>query len=330
MPPTAPRGTITIARIPVGDHATGRAVPLRLHFTLLFALPWFAAGFAPAIAEAAGAGAAASWAIWALGGLLAALLFASVALHELAHTVTGVRLGAEVRSITLMFLGGVSEMARPPRGNAGEIAMAAAGPGLSLLLAAGCALLARATSGLPEAVLSLLSRVNLVIGIFNLLPAYPLDGGRILRGALATRLGHMRATIWAAAIGRVVAVGLAAIGILGGLLFVTLVAVFVFFASGAEVRAEQVEARLARVPVARVMEFRPDLPGGATATRPIAEDAPASEALRRMGEEGVSELPVRAPGPDGEGHLSGVVRLQSLQRFVQDEEERERWSGRRG
>lgn len=245
------RGSLTIARLPLGG---GARVPLRVHWTMLLAIPWFAFAFLGRISSAqAGLPPATEW---LLAVLLAVALFAGIALHELSHTAVGRPLGAEVREITLMFLGGVSQMSRGPRTPRGEILMAAAGPAASMLLAAAswAVSLPLAGHGLAGWMLSIFAQVNLTIGVFNLLPAYPLDGGRILRGSLALRLGARRATRVATVIGKGMAVVLAVVGVLIGAPILAVLAVFVFFGAEAESRAELMEQRLGDARVSEVMD----------------------------------------------------------------------------
>lgn len=131
---------------------------------------------------------------WAAGVAAALLLFASVLIHELAHSLVAKREGIDVGGITLFVFGGVSNITREPVSPGDELKMAAAGPGMSFVLAGvfwGLGKLAILTS-LPTVVVAIagyLAAVNLILGIFNLIPGFPLDGGRVLRAILwaATR-----------------------------------------------------------------------------------------------------------------------------------------------
>jgi Zn-dependent protease len=137
-----------------------------------------------------------------LAGVLVALLaFGSVILHELGHALTARRLGVGVSDITLHFFGGAAQMTESPRSPNDEIAIAAAGPAVSFMLA-GAAYGLAALTGFE--VFVLLAIVNVGIGAFNLLPAFPSDGGRILRALLARRRGYVPATNLAVRIGRYV------------------------------------------------------------------------------------------------------------------------------
>jgi Zn-dependent protease len=173
-------------------------------------------------------------------------LFATVYLHELAHALEARRQGIEVRGIALFALGGVAEIASEPRTARGELTMAAAGPLVSVAIAFGCAAVLRIDrSGriAPPlaAVLEYLGIVNLGIAGFNLLPAFPLDGGRLLRAAIWRATGSFeRATGVATLVGRGFAAALAiAGGVLGatldpiGGIWLVVVAVFIYQAASA-------------------------------------------------------------------------------------------------
>ena len=152
----------------------------------------------------------------AFGGLfgvfIVTLAFASVLLHELGHAVVARKLGVHVSGIELGFLGGAAKMVDMPRRPNHEIAIAAAGPAVSLALAlAGLGLGAL----LHVQLLSTIGWINLVLAGFNLIPALPMDGGRILRAALAKRMSFVRATDTAVKISRVVAVGFGILGLMG-------------------------------------------------------------------------------------------------------------------
>jgi len=126
---------------------------------------------------------------WWMGGCATIGLFASIVFHELMHSIVARRFRIPIRSITLFIFGGVAEMTSEPTGPMGEFLMAAAGPVASLSLSFILAALAGAVGGSAEAapvagVLAYLGTLNRVLGLFNLVPAFPLDGGRMLRAAL--------------------------------------------------------------------------------------------------------------------------------------------------
>lgn len=161
------------------------------------------------------------------GVVAALLLFASVLLHELGHCVFARLYGIHVRRIQLFLFGGVAEIVGEPRRVLHEIVIAAAGPAVSFLLAAGflgAALLSSVLSGVALhemfrrdvvfTVLSLIGGANLMLGVFNLVPAFPTDGGRILRAVLWGVTGdYRRATSWAAGLGMMFAGGFILLGV---------------------------------------------------------------------------------------------------------------------
>jgi Zn-dependent protease len=148
-----------------------------------------------------------------VGLLIIGLAFGSVLLHELGHALVARRLGVHVSGIELSFFGGAAKMVQMPRSADHEIAIAAAGPAVSLMLAGlGFGLGVAGHSWLLLAI----GQVNLVIALFNLIPALPMDGGRILRALLTRRMDFVRATDVAVAIARVFAVGFAIYGLTAG------------------------------------------------------------------------------------------------------------------
>jgi Zn-dependent protease len=211
-------------------------IQLSVHVSFLLLLAW------------------AGWQGWELGGgtgmgwmlLLIGLFFTCVILHELGHSLTARRYGVRVPRILLLPIGGMAEFDRIPRRPAAELLITVAGPAVNFALVLLLApfvwrevlgLVAVRDFTLPG-LLTQLWWANLVMGVFNLLPVFPMDGGRIFRAALATRLPYLRATWWAVTVGRTLALVLAAVAVLyfdhlmAGVLFV-----FIFFAAGAEYRA---------------------------------------------------------------------------------------------
>jgi len=146
------------------------------------------------------------------GLLIVGLTFGSVVLHELGHALVARRLGVHVSGIELSFFGGAAKMVQMPRSANHEIEIAAAGPAVSLMLAgAGLGL----GVALHSPLFALIGWINLVLAGFNLIPALPMDGGRILRALLTRKLDFVRATDVAVQVARVVAVGFAIVGLMG-------------------------------------------------------------------------------------------------------------------
>lgn len=180
---------------------------------------------------------------WSL--LLIVAFFTCVVLHELGHSLTARRYGVRVPRILLMPIGGMAEFDRIPRKPTAELLITAAGPAVNFLLVALLLPLvwtdlwseqALPTHGWQSLLLNL-TAANAVMGVFNLLPIFPMDGGRIFRALLATKLNYLRATYWASTIGRVLAIVMA--GVAAFYFHHYLLAVlfaFIFTAGGAEYR----------------------------------------------------------------------------------------------
>jgi Zn-dependent protease len=189
-------------------------IPIRVRWSFLFLLGFVflaAGGFA---------------------GVFAVLVaFASVILHELGHATVARRLGVRIGGIDLHFFGGAAQMIDTPRSARDEMLIAAAGPAVSLALAAvGLGL----GGALAVPVLAMVGWINLMLGLFNLVPALPMDGGRILRAALSLRLGYVRATHLAVAVARVFLVAFAVVGIALGSLQLVVLAVVLWLMTSAE------------------------------------------------------------------------------------------------
>jgi Zn-dependent protease/CBS domain-containing protein len=240
--------------------AVVRGIPIRLHVTFLLVLPFLAYGFAqefPQFARMAGVAPGALRSPWAWGLGVALALFVSVLLHELAHSLYAVAKGGRVRAITLLMIGGVSEVAEPPATPGQEAMMAFVGPATSLALAAAAYAVHAAADPAAHPAVALssfaLAYLNAFLAAFNLLPAFPMDGGRVLRGLLARRIGAVRATQLAARIGKGFAVLFAGWGFLSGNLVLVLVAFFVFMGAEAEARDVLVRAVLGELRVRDLM-----------------------------------------------------------------------------
>ncbi len=207
-----------------------------------------------------------------LNGLaLIIMLFVCVLLHEYGHALAARRYGIGTKHITLLPIGGLALLESMPREPRQEIVVALAGPAVNVAIAAVVFLLLLAfgrTEALVPAdptrmgVLPSLLAANVMLALFNLLPAFPMDGGRVLRALLSLRLDRVRATRAAAVVGQVFAVGLGFLG-LNGNPFLILIAVFVWIGAAAEANAVEADARLEGRPVGRAMitDFHALAPG---------------------------------------------------------------------
>ena len=183
---------------------------------------------------------------YALSALSAIFLFTSVLLHELAHSYFAKRYGVNIYSITLLLFGGVASMEIPKKPGQ-EAKMAFAGPLTSLIIGVIC-LLTYSYIISPNPALSqnsvyliiwILGSMNLMLGIFNLLPAFPLDGGRMLRSIFAMKMSYVKATHNAASIGKFVAILMAIYGIYSGDLWLLLIALYIYGGASNEDRPTQ-------------------------------------------------------------------------------------------
>lgn len=228
-------------------------VDLRVHATFVLLLAWLGLARYQATGSA---GVATS------GVLFTLAIFASVVLHELGHARMARRFGVATRDITLLPIGGVARLESMPEKPSQELAIALAGPAVTAAIALALYGAAR-TLGLPLAVpeqsmglggafvVQLLWANVLLLG-FNLLPAFPMDGGRVLRAALATRTSYERATELATRVGRTFALLFGAFGLLSDPILV-LIALFVWLSAAGEAAAVQLRSALEGVPVERAM-----------------------------------------------------------------------------
>jgi Zn-dependent protease len=166
-------------------------------------------------------------------------LFGCVVLHELGHALMARRFGIETADITLYPIGGVARLRRMPRAPGAELLIALAGPAVNFAIVAG--LLGLHVLGiLPSedswlgAFAAYLVLMNLVLGLFNLIPAFPMDGGRVLRALLSGWLGRARATSVAASVGRGLALAFGVYSLLSGNLPHVALAAFIYFVAGSE------------------------------------------------------------------------------------------------
>jgi Zn-dependent protease/CBS domain-containing protein len=224
---------------------------IRLHITFLLFLVWiFFASYATGGAQAA-------W--YSLAFLI--LLFACVVAHEFGHIFMARRFGVTTPTVTLLPIGGVAQLERIPEKPSEEFLVAVAGPAVNIVIAAvlvlffGASLDTKNLTALGDSTAGMLDRlaiVNVFLVLFNAIPAFPMDGGRVLRAALAARLGYVRATEIAATIGQWVAFGLGFLGLFGNPLLI-FIAIFVYLAAASEAQLVAMRAMSRGIPVRAAM-----------------------------------------------------------------------------
>ncbi len=216
---------------------------------------------------------------WARGLVASLLFFVSILLHELGHSLVALRYGVPIESITLFIFGGVARLGGDPPDGRTELKIAAAGPAVSGLLAVGFVGVALVVGGASRAIAVCLAAINFGVALFNLVPAFPLDGGRLLRGLLWGRLGKVRATSVAAAAGAGFAyllIASGAIQLLRGAavtgIWHLLIGWFLKEAASGAVRQVTLEDAVARYSVADVMAHDVTaLPAGLSAEEALQE-----------------------------------------------------------
>jgi Zn-dependent protease/predicted transcriptional regulator len=279
--------------------ATIAGIPIRIHVTFFLLIAWV---FASEAGHGVGRAAA------GVGFILAA--FTCVVLHEFGHALTGRRFGVVTRDITLLPIGGVARLDRIPRKPSQEIAIAVAGPLVNVAIVALLLLFMRYSPGrydlgdpklLERSFAARLLWLNGMLIAFNLIPAFPMDGGRVLRALLATRFDYVRATKVAANVGQAVALLFGFLGFFGNPMLI-LIALFVFFAAGQESAFVQMRSVFDGVPVSRAM---------ITDFRAVRADEPLSRAVQLLLEGHQQDFPVLS-ARDGEEPVGILTRADLL------------------
>jgi Zn-dependent protease/CBS domain-containing protein len=259
-----------------GSFRIGRlfGIPILIHYTFLLVIPLFAWIIGSEIVLTAGvltnifavpidtSFIASGYMPWILGVIVALGLFAGVLVHELAHSLVASRKGIAINSITLMIFGGIAEMEEGTPDPKVELPMAFVGPLASLVLGLVCCGLVYAAPsvtadpGLQGAwifVWGYLGMLNIILCLFNLIPAFPMDGGRVLRAWLATRMPLHRATKIAADIGKGFAIIFGIIGLFTFSPFLILIALFIYIGANTESTAVKYSQLLQNVTVGEMM-----------------------------------------------------------------------------
>jgi Zn-dependent protease len=276
---------------------TVRGTVIRIHVTFLLLLAWIGAMHAmqggPAEAVA--------------GVVFVAIVFGCVLLHELGHAAAARRYGIATPDITLLPIGGLARLESIPEEPWREIFVAVAGPAVNVGI---CILIALLLGGVPSpeegltvedptaGFLPRLFWVNAFLVLFNLLPAFPMDGGRVLRAVLAMRMGHAAATEAAARVGQGIAILLGFAGLFGAPLLI-FIALFVYLGAAGEAAEAGFRAATRGLSAADAMETRFE------ALPPTADVGAAAEALLRSPQQ---DFPV----VDGAGRLMGLLTRDAI------------------
>jgi Zn-dependent protease/CBS domain-containing protein len=290
-----------------------KGIDIKVHLTFVLILIWAAYRWSVNTGEGVQG---------AVFGIVATLLlFLSVTLHELGHSFQALKYGVKVRDITLMPMGGLAQMEEIPEDPNKELRIALAGPlvnfGIAaLLIGIGALLDARALLPLNELYASLgsvswsgllayLTIANLILGLFNLVPAFPMDGGRVLRALLAKKMNHAKATKIAAQIGQGFALMMGLWGFMSGSWTLVIIAIFVWMGAGQENQGAQVKHTLGETTVGQVMTRSPHT---------LKVNDPLSKAVELTLSTSQSDFPVLEWGSN---RVAGLISETDLLRGLQ-------------
>ncbi|WP_435063548.1 CBS domain-containing protein [Halobaculum sp. EA56] len=290
-------------------------IPIQLNWTFLLILPLFAyligsqvGEFAGVVSDTFGVAIAADALTvgalpWVLGTVAAVGLFVSVLLHEFGHSLTAMRYGYEIKAITLWLFGGVAQFEEMPEDWKQEFAIAIMGPVVSVALGvlAYVVLVGVSLPATAAFVVGYLALMNLVLAAFNMLPGFPMDGGRVLRALLARNRPHARATQIAAEVGKVFAFLLGLVGLFGGNWLTVGLAFFIYIAASSEAQQTTMRAAFEGVAVGDIMTPREKL-------HTVEPRTSVAQLMERMFRERHTGYPVLKNGT-----LVGMVTLEDAQ-----------------
>lgn len=295
-------------------------IPIKIHVSFLLVLPLFTLYFAFVSAKVLGFTLSFNdlpindWGKLLLGLFSAILFFIAVLLHELSHSYVAMRKGYRISGITLFIFGGVSEIESQPSEAPGEALMAFVGPATSLAI--GLALLpvwylTRDLGNLGTDIVSItagmMSFYNLLLGAFNLIPAFPMDGGRVMRSLLARRIGFGRATIVAVQVGKAIALAMGLFGLLVFNPWLILIALFIYMGAGEEQRETTISEALEGLTVRQIM------------TSSVSTVTPVMT-VRQMIDKMMVEKHLGYPVVE-DGKVLGIITLQDAQRVPAGEQD---------
>jgi Zn-dependent protease/CBS domain-containing protein len=288
-------------------------IDIKVHLTFLLILFWGALNYGGSAGP--------------LYGIVVTLaLFTLVLLHELGHSLAAIGYGIPVKDITLLPIGGVARLERMPEKPLHELVVALAGPAVNVVLAVILLPLVAVLALMQDAPLSVsllmqpgllgllvfLLTANISLAIFNMLPAFPLDGGRVLRAVLGFFTDYQQATQVAVTVGRLLAIGLGFAAIFSGQLSLALIAVFIFFVGGQEGQAVAARGVLRKVRVAQALT---------TNTMALSPEATVGQVASLMMTSRQPDIPVLDPLS---GQLLGVASRHTVAQAM----EQGRWRSR--
>lgn len=280
---------------PIGTVAGSQ---IRVHVTFFLLLIWFGIVYL----QQGGVGAAVE------GVLFIVAVFACVVLHELGHALAARRYGILTPRITLLPIGGVAELERMPEKPSREIVVALAGPAVNVVIAAalilflGAGLDVTAAASIEDPANGFLARlavINIILVVFNLIPAFPMDGGRVLRALLSMRYSRARATQIAARVGQAAAFLFGFLGLMSGNVLLIFVAIFVYIAATAESQMTGMQE------MARTLLVRDGMITRFEHLRPGSTLGDAADLLTATTQH---EFPVL----DNDGRMTGVLSMRAL------------------
>lgn len=247
---------------------------------------------------------------WIIGFVAALGLFSCVLAHELGHSVAAIRYGFPIDSITLWLLGGVAQLSDQPTDWREELVIALAGPIVSVGLGVGLWLFVFLIPASMEAVLFIvayLALMNIVLAAFNMLPGFPMDGGRVLRALLARNQPFAVATAQAARVGKIFAIGLGLFGLFATNFILIAVALFIFIAATGEARYTALQSAVEGITVEEVMTPADQLDV-------VTPDLSIEQLLELMYEQRHTGYPVI-----GDRGVAGIVTLDDVRGISPDD-----------
>lgn len=302
------KNSITITKV--------AGIPIRIHVSFLLILPFFSWVIASNIGQIASmAGVNLENIILnplLIGFMLSVMLFISVTFHEISHSLVAKKKGIEINSITLMLLGGIAQMDDDFQEPKDEALMALAGPLFSLAFGVLLLFIIRPViTGLNADIRLMvyyLGYINIFLAIFNLLPAFPSDGGRVLRSLIALKTSHYQATKIATTVGKGFALLMGFYGFLYGQIILMLIAFFIYIGASQEKETSLMRDVFGPFKVKDLMTEE---------VITVREDITISELLGKMLKEKHSGYPV----VDNDGNLTGCVTLEDIREISEQNKE---------